>query len=39
LQSRIAVLGRGIGPPWTQDQKYATLVGWLALNRIELKLA
>jgi hypothetical protein len=39
LQSRIAALGRGIGPPWTQDQKYAALVGWLALNGIELKLA
>jgi hypothetical protein len=32
LQSRIAALGRGIGPPWTQDQKYAALVGWLALT-------
>ncbi len=31
LQSRIAELGRGIGPPWTQDQKLAALVGWLAL--------
>lgn len=31
LEKRIAELGRGIGPPWTQDQKYATLVGWMAL--------
>jgi len=27
----IAELGRPIGPPWTQDQKYAALVAWLAL--------
>lgn len=31
LEKRIAALGRGIGPPWTQDQKYAALVGWMAL--------
>lgn len=24
--------GRPIGPPWTQDQKLASLAGWLALN-------
>jgi hypothetical protein len=33
LQSRIAALGRGIGPPWTQDQKYAALVAWLGLAK------
>lgn len=33
LERRIAELGRGIGPPWTQDQKYAALVGWMALTR------
>jgi len=33
LQSRVAALGRGIGPPWTQDQKYAALVAWLALAK------
>jgi hypothetical protein len=32
LKKRIAGLGRGIGPPWTQDQKYAALVAWLALT-------
>lgn len=32
LRTRIAALGRGIGPPWTQDQKYAALAGWLALT-------
>ena len=25
---RIADLGRTIGPPWTQDQKYAALAAW-----------
>ncbi len=29
---RIASLGKLIGPPWTQDQKYATLVGLKALE-------
>jgi hypothetical protein len=33
LEKRVAELGRGIGPPWTQDQKYAALVGWMALNK------
>jgi hypothetical protein len=33
LQSRVAALGRGIGPPWTQDQKLAALVAWLALAK------
>jgi len=33
LRARIAELGRGLGPPWTQDQKYAALAGWLALKK------
>ena len=28
---RLAEMGKPLGPPWTQDQKLATLVGWLAL--------
>ncbi len=32
LQQRVAELGRSIGPPWTQDQKYAALVAWMALG-------
>lgn len=28
---RISSLGKLIGPPWTQDQKYATVVGLMAL--------
>ncbi len=31
LQNRIAALGQDLGPPWTQDQKLAALVAWLAL--------
>lgn len=31
LQRRVAEMGRAIGPPWTQDEKHAALVGWLAL--------
>ena len=31
LERRVAELGRTIGPPWAQDQKYAALVAWLAL--------
>jgi len=32
LQLRISEMGRAIGPPWTQDQKQAALVGWLVLT-------
>ncbi len=31
LQRRVNELGKSIGPPWTQDQKLAALVAWLAL--------
>ena len=30
---RIGSFGKLIGPPWTQDQKYATVVGLMALGR------
>jgi hypothetical protein len=30
---RIGSLGKLIGPPWTQDQKYATVVALMALAR------
>ena len=30
-ESRLAELGRMLGPPWCQDEKFATLVAWLAL--------
>ena len=31
LQSRVAEMGRALGPPWRQDEKLATLVAWVAL--------
>jgi hypothetical protein len=31
LQRRVADLGKAIGPPWSQDQKYSALAAWLAL--------
>ena len=31
IESRLAELGRMLGPPWRQDEKFATLVAWLAL--------
>jgi hypothetical protein len=30
---RVSSFGKLIGPPWTQDQKYATVVGLMALGR------
>lgn len=32
LERRISDLGKPIGPPWSQDQKCAALVAWLALR-------
>ena len=31
LTRRIADLGREIGPPWSQDEKFASLAAWIAL--------
>jgi hypothetical protein len=31
LQRRVNDLGKSLGPPWTQDEKGAALVGWLAM--------
>jgi hypothetical protein len=31
LISTVADLGKPLGPPWTQDEKFATLVAWFAL--------
>jgi hypothetical protein len=31
VQRRLTDLGKLIGPPWQQDQKYAALLGWLVL--------
>jgi hypothetical protein len=31
LQAAVGGLGRGLGPPWTQDQKLAALAAWVVL--------
>jgi hypothetical protein len=33
LQAAVGGLGRGLGPPWTQDQKLAALAAWVMLAR------
>ena len=33
LEARMNGLGKVLGPPWRQDEKYAALVGWLAATR------
>ncbi len=33
LMRRVTELGRSLGPPWSQDEKFATLAAWLALAR------
>ena len=33
IAERLAAMGRDIGPPWRQDEKYAAAVAWLALPR------
>jgi len=35
LRSALDGLGRALGPPWRQDEKYAALVAWLALSGID----
>jgi len=37
IESRLAELGRMLGPPWRQDEKFATLVAWLALAGVAAK--
>jgi hypothetical protein len=32
LSRQVAALGKSLGPPWTQDEKFATLAAWLALT-------
>jgi hypothetical protein len=32
LLRRVTELGKGIGPPWSQDEKFATLAAWLTLG-------
>jgi hypothetical protein len=32
LERRVSELGKPLGPPWAQDQKWAALIAWLALS-------
>jgi len=32
LQRRVTELGRAVGSPWSQDEKFATLAAWLAIT-------
>jgi len=32
LRSRLAALGKPLGPPWTRDEKLASLAAWLVLR-------
>jgi hypothetical protein len=31
LQARVKALGKPLGPPWSQDEKLASLAAWLVL--------
>jgi len=31
IKRRLADLGMGLGPPWTQDEKQASLIAWMSL--------
>ena len=33
LERRVQEMGKPLGPPWTQDQKYAALAAWMALGK------
>jgi hypothetical protein len=33
LKRRVTALGKTVGPPWTQDEKFAALAAWLTLAR------
>ena len=32
LMKRVTALGKSVGSPWSQDEKFATLAAWLALH-------
>ena len=33
LKRQVAALGKALGPPWSQDEKFAALAAWLTLGR------
>jgi hypothetical protein len=38
LMRRATELGRPLGSPWSQDEKFATLAAWLALRGVSKRL-
>lgn len=38
LTRRVTELGRPLGAPWSQDEKFATLAAWLALRGVSKRL-
>jgi hypothetical protein len=34
IERHVAAMGKGIGPPWRQDEKFAAVAAWLALASI-----
>jgi hypothetical protein len=38
LLQRVTDLGRPLGAPWSQDEKFATLAAWLALRSVSKRL-
>ena len=38
LMRRVTELGRSLGSPWSQDEKFATLAAWLALPGVSKRL-
>lgn len=33
VAKRVAELGKTVGPPWSQDEKFAALAGWISLRQ------
>ena len=33
IKRRVAAFGKSLGPPWSQDEKFAALAAWLSLSR------
>jgi hypothetical protein len=31
IEEHVAAMGKSIGPPWRQDEKFAAVAAWLAL--------
>jgi hypothetical protein len=33
IQRHLAAMGKSVGPPWRQDEKFAAVAAWLAISR------